>query len=135
MVRITGFSDRQTVWSRIRSPMSSALVQEIKVWGFPIVPGCAVCTPSSRPCFSQVHSRWPILLSIIWHGINFQTDFYYALGEYFASGLGYLNIIILELIFVGSGIFGGFLKSLRFNHLKQQHQELFLTDTNLREMK
>lgn len=76
-----------------------------------------------------------ILLSIIWHGINFQVDFYYALGEYFASGLGYLNLIILELIFVGSGIFGGFLKSLRFNRLKQQHQELFLTDTNLREMK
>ena len=76
-----------------------------------------------------------ILLSIIWHGINFQVDFYYALGEYFTSGLGYLNIIILELIFVGSGIFGGFLKSLRFNRLKQQHQELFLTDTNLREMK
>ncbi|MHA1729587.1 MAG: hypothetical protein ACTSWY_12795 [Promethearchaeota archaeon] len=76
-----------------------------------------------------------ILLSMIWHTINFQYNFIIVLGYYFSSPLGYLNIVILEFIFVSSGIFGGFLKTIRFNRLKQQHLELFQIDNNLREMK
>ncbi len=88
--------------------------------------------------YSIKYNLWMIpfilLFSWTWYAINYHitfielfpfgttviVGFFFAIGQYFSSIQGLINIIILIVVYVGAGFLGGFLKSLRFQIIKKQ---------------
>ena len=61
-----------------------------------------------------------VLLSIIWSAILYsgQKTIFTIIGEYFLNIHGYLNIIVIAILYTGAGVLGGILKSNKYqkNH-------------------
>jgi hypothetical protein len=79
-------------------------------------------------------------MSIFWNGIfevfyyrdflrsgSFIYTIFLGLGRYFTSIQGYINLIVLLVIFVGGGLLGGYLKILRRETLRKK-AELLLAE-------
>ena len=71
-----------------------------------------------------------VFSSIFWYLINGLGNFNETLGnrlltpflEYFISWEGYLNIVILLIVSVGSSILGGYLKIKKVEYLKSKRR-------------
>ena len=67
-----------------------------------------------------------VFLSIFWSAITYgaQRNFFQLLGDYFLNVQGYINIVVIAILYTGSGIIGGILKNLNYqkNSLPSQTQ-------------
>ncbi len=73
--------------------------------------------------YSIRYNIWTVLivipLSIFWYSINYQISILEVIPLYFTSIHGYINIFVVELIYVSAGFVGAFLKSRKFDKMKQ----------------